>query len=256
MVCWKILNIFLNMTCLEFNIITIFPEMFKSPLNESILKKAREKNLVKIQILNLRDFADGKHRVTDDYPYGGGVGMLMKPEPIVKAIEAVKAEKPNSKVILMTPQGKTMNHDYAKKLSKEQSWIVVCGRYEGVDERVRQYFVDEEISIGDFILTGGEIPAMALIDVLVRYIPGVIGGKGAVENDSFANSLLEYPQYTRPANFRGLKVPEVLLSGNEKNIQEWQHKETLKRTLERRPDLLAKAELNEKDKQYLQTISK
>jgi len=244
------------MSYIEFNIVTIFPEMFKTPLNESILKKAREKKLLKIHLFDLRDFADGKHKVTDDYPYGGGSGMIMKPEPIVKAIESIKAEKPDSRVILMTPQGKTLNQDYANTLSKEHSWIIVCGHYEGVDERVRQYFVDEEISIGDYILTGGEIPAMVLIDVLARFIPGVIGGKNAIKNDSFINSLLEYPQYTRPATFRGLQVPEVLLSGNEKHIREWYHKQALKRTFERRPDLLAKTELKEEDKLYLETIRK
>tara|TARA_B100000315_G_scaffold47404_1_gene42232 strand:- start:2178 stop:2912 length:735 start_codon:yes stop_codon:yes gene_type:complete len=244
------------MTYIEFNIVTIFPEMFKTSLNESILKKAQEKSLFKINLFNLRDFAEGKHKVTDDYPYGGGGGMIMKPEPIVKAIESIKAEKPKSKVILMTPQGKTLNQAYAKTLSKVQSWIIICCHYEGVDERVRQHFVDEEISIGDYILTGGEIPAMVLIDVLVRYIPGVIGGKKAVENDSFFNSLLEYPQYTRPSNFRGLQVPEVLLSGNEKHIKDWHHKQALKRTFERRPDLLAKTKLNEEDTQYLHTIRK
>tara|TARA_B100000315_G_scaffold206422_1_gene200755 strand:+ start:808 stop:1542 length:735 start_codon:yes stop_codon:yes gene_type:complete len=244
------------MNYIEFNIITIFPEMFTTPLSESILKKAQEKNLLKINVLNLRSFAEGKHKVTDDYSYGGGGGMIMKPEPIVKTIESIKAEKPDSKVILMTPQGKTLTQAYAKTLSKEQSWIIVCGHYEGVDERVRQYFVDEEISIGDYILTGGEIPAMVLIDVLIRHIPGVIGGENAVENDSFINSLLEYPQYTRPANFRGMHVPEVLLSGNEKHIKEWHHKQALKRTFERRPDLLEKRGLNKEDKLYLETIRK
>jgi tRNA (guanine37-N1)-methyltransferase len=244
------------MSYIEFNIVTIFPEMFKASLNESILKKAQEKSLFKINLFNLRDFAEGKHKVTDDYPYGGGGGMIMKPEPIVKAIESINDEKPNSKVILMTPQGKTLNHAYAKALSKVRSWIIICGHYEGVDERVRQHFVDEEISIGDYILTGGEIPAMVLTDVMVRYIPGVIGGEKAVENDSFINSLLEYPQYTRPANFRGLQVPEVLLSGHEKHIKEWHHKQALKRTFERRPDLLANTKLNEEDTLYLDTIRK
>ena len=244
------------MSYIEFNIVTIFPEMFKASLNESILKKAQEKSLFKINLFNLRDFAEGKHKVTDDYPYGGGGGMIMKPEPIVKAIESINDEKPNSKVILMTPQGKTLNHAYAKTLSKVRSWIIICGHYEGVDERVRQHFVDEEISIGDYILTGGEIPAMVLTDVMVRYIPGVIGGEKAVENDSFINSLLEYPQYTRPSNFRGLQVPEVLLSGNEKHIKEWHHKQALKRTFERRPDLLANTKLSEEDTLYLDTIRK
>ncbi len=242
------------MNSIEFNIVTIFPGMFETPLNESIIKRAREKNLIKTNVINLRDFAEGKHRVTDDSPYGGGVGMIMKPEPIVKAVEAIKAQKPGSKVALMTPQGKTLNQEYAKVLSEESSWIIICGRYEGIDERVRQHFVDEEISIGDYILTGGEVPALVLIDVLSRFIPGVIGAEEAVENDSFSNSLLEYPQYTRPANFRGFQVPEVLLSGNDKRIQDWQHKEGLKRTLERRPDLLAKAKLNDEDKLYLQKI--
>ncbi len=237
---------------IKFNIITLFPEMFQSPLNESILKKAQEKNLLQINLFNLRDFAEGKHKVTDDYPYGGGVGMLMKPEPIIKAIESIKAEKGESKVVLMTPQGKSLNHANVKAFSNEDSLIIVCARYEGIDERVRQYYIDEEISIGDYILTGGEIPAMVLIDTVVRYIPGVIGGKGAVENDSFINSLLEYPQYTRPANFRGMEVPEVLLSGNDRCIREWQHKEALKRTLEKRPDILAEAELNEEDKEFIE----
>lgn len=244
------------MSHIEFNIVTIFPEMLKAPLNESILKRAQGKNLFKINLFDLRDFAEGKHKVTDDYSYGGGGGMIMKPEPIVKAIESIKADKTDSKVILMTPQGKPLNQAYAKTLSRVHSWIIICGHYEGVDERVRQYFVDEEISIGDYILTGGEIPAMVLVDVMVRYIPGVIGSERAVENDSFMNSLLEYPQYTRPANFRDLQVPKVLLSGNEKHIREWHHKEALKRTFERRPDLLAEFKLNEEDKLYLETIRK
>lgn len=236
---------------IEFNIISLFPEMFNSPLGESILKKAQENKILKINLFNIRDFAEGKHKVTDDYPYGGGVGMVMKPGPIVKAIESIKAQKPDSKVVLMTPQGKPLDQNYVKTLSQGHSWIIVCGRYEGIDERVRQNFIDQEIAIGDYILTGGEIPAMVLIDAVARLIPGVIGGKGAIENDSFVNSLLEYPQYTRPANFRGLEVPEVLLSGHEKHIREWQRKESLKRTLERRPDILAKAELSKADREFI-----
>lgn len=244
------------MDFMEFNIVTIFPEMFKSPFKESILNKAQEKGLLKINLFNLRDFAEGKHRVTDDYAYGGGGGMVMKPGPIVKAIEFIKKDKPESKVILMTPQGKTLDQAYAKSLSVEKSWIIICGHYEGVDERVREYFVDEEISIGDYVLTGGEIPAMALVDVLARHVPGVIGGENVLENDSFENHILEYPHYTRPAEFRSMRVPEVLLSGHEKNIREWRHQEALKRTLKRRPDLLEKAELNEEDKLFLETIQR
>lgn len=241
---------------MRIDILTLFPEMFKGPFDESIVKRAQEKKLVEIKIYNLRKWAVDKHGTVDDRPYGGGTGMILMVEPIVKAIEEVKKSCPISRVscrekaILLTPQGKVFNQQMAKKLSKLDHLILICGHYEGYDERVRE-FVDEEISIGDYILTGGEIPAMVLVDTIVRLIPGVLEKPEATKCESFSNPqilntkyqipdtiLLEYPQYTRPENFHSLKVPEILLSGNHQKIAAWREKEALKRTRSRRPDLL------------------
>jgi tRNA (guanine37-N1)-methyltransferase len=241
---------------MKFDILTLFPNMFSSPLQESILGKAIEKGLIQIRTYNIRDFTSDKHQVVDDTPYGGGQGMVMKVEPIARAIESVKIQNPSAWTVYLTPQGKPLNQDLARRLSTQPHLILLCGRYEGVDERVRESFVDEEISIGDYVLTGGELAAMVVIDAVSRFIPGVLGSDRSAEEDSFYNSLLEYPQYTRPPNFRGVCVPEVLLSGNHSAISVWRRKEALRRTSLRRPDLLAKAELTEEDKKLLEEILK
>lgn len=239
---------------MRFDILTLFPRMFSSPLEESILGKAVEKGLIQVQTINIRDFSLDKHQVVDDTPYGGGQGMVMKVEPIARTIESVKSENPSAWTIYLSPQGKAFNQDLARRLSTQPHLILLCGRYEGVDERVREVFIDEEISIGDYVLTGGELAAMVLIDAVSRFIPGVLGSDRSAEEDSFFNSLLEYPQYTRPSDFRGSCVPEVLLSGNHSAISLWRRKEALKRTSLRRPDLLDKANLSEEDKKLLEEI--
>lgn len=241
---------------MKFDILTLFPKMFSSPLQESILGKAIEKRLIEIQIINIREFTLDKHQVVDDTPYGGGQGMVMKVEPIARAIESVKSQNPFARTIYLTPQGKPFNQDLARKFSSQPHLILLCGRYEGVDERVRELFIDEEISIGDYVLTGGELAAMVLIDAISRFIPGVLGSDRSAEEDSFFNSLLEYPQYTRPFNFRERRVPEVLLSGNHSAISSWRRREALRRTSLRRPDLLAKADLSEEDKKLTEEILK
>ncbi len=239
---------------MRFDILTLFPGMFSSPLQESILGKAVEKGLLQIRTINIRDYSQDKHQVVDDTPYGGGQGMVMKVEPIARAIESAKSQNPSARTIYLTPQGKPLNQDLARRLSAQLHLILLCGRYEGVDERVRELFVDEEISIGDYVLTGGELAAMVLIDAVSRFIPGVLGSDRSAEEDSFFNSLLEYPQYTRPSDFRGSCVPEVLLSGNHSAISQWRRKEALKRTSLRRPDLLTKANLSEEDRKLLKEI--
>jgi len=241
---------------MKFDILTLFPNMFSSPLRESILGKAIEKGLIQIRTVNIRDFTSDKHQVVDDTPYGGGQGMVMKVEPIARAIESVKSQNPSAWTVYLTPQGKPLHQDLARRLSTQPHLILLCGRYEGVDERVRESLVDEEISIGDYVLTGGELAAMVVIDAVSRFIPGVLGSDRSAEEDSFYNSLLEYPQYTRPPNFRGHCVPEVLLSGNHSAISLWRRKEALRQTSLRRPDLLAKAELTEEDKKLLEEILK
>jgi tRNA (guanine37-N1)-methyltransferase len=241
---------------MRFDILTLFPEMFSSPFKESILAKAIEKGLIEVRTINIRDFALDKHRIVDDAPYGGGQGMVMKVEPIARAIEQVKSEDPSVRTIYLTPEGKPLNEEMARQLSSRSHLILLCGRYEGVDERVRELFIDEEISIGDYVLTGGELAAMVLIDAVSRLLPGVLGSDRSAEEDSFFDSLLEYPQYTRPASFRGYEVPGVLLSGNHRAISLWRRKEALRRTWMRRPDLLSKASLSEEDKKILEEISK
>jgi len=242
---------------MKIDILTLFPEMFKGPFEESIVKRAQEKGLVKIKIHNLRNWAIDKRGSVDDKPYGGGVGMALRVEPIHEALQSLKSKVKNlkSKVILLDPAGKPFNQKKALELSKLNRLILICGHYEGVDERVREYLVDEEISIGDYILTGGELPAMVVIDTIVRLIPGVLKKPDAIKSESFSKleignkqslllrnwkleTSLEYPQYTRPENFRGWKVPGVLLSGNHKKIEEWREKKSLERTKKRRPDLL------------------
>jgi len=224
------------------DIITIFPEMFSCVLDESIIKRAQKKGKVKLFVHNLRDYSLEKHRKVDDRPFGGGSGMLMQAEPIFRAVEAVKKKaKGKAKVILLCPQGKAFNQSKAKALSNCGNLILICGHYEGIDERVRQYLADEEISIGDYVLTGGELAAMVLVDSIVRLIPGVLGDKNSLNFESLEGNLLEYPQYTRPAKFRKWPVPEVLVSGDHDRIAGWRKQQALKRTKERRPDLLKKS---------------
>lgn len=236
------------------DVITIFPEMVAVPLQQSILKRAADKGLLEVRVHNLRDFTQDKHQTVDDYPYGGGAGMLMKPEPIFRAVNSLKQEK--TKVILMCPQGEVFSQPKARELARDEHLLFICGHYEGVDERVRDYLVDEEISIGDYVLTGGELPALVVIDSLSRMIPGVVKEIDSVIQDSFYNGLLDYPQYTRPAEFSGYKVPEVLLSGHHENIALWRRKEALRRTFLKRPDLLAKKELSQEEIRLCQEIKK
>jgi tRNA (guanine37-N1)-methyltransferase len=237
-----------------FDVLTIFPGIFDSPLAESLLKKAIDKGRIQVRVRNLRDFAEDRHRMTDDYPFGGGTGMVMKPEPIIGAVEALKAEDPNAQSVLLTPQGERFHQGLARRMSSQEHLILICGRYEGLDERVRLAVVDREISIGDYVLTGGEIPALVLIDAISRYVPGFLGCEQSVEEDSFSQDLLEYPQYTRPQVFRGMAVPEVLLSGNHVEIKRWRRKESLRRTFFRRPDLLERAVLSEEDLTFIQEL--
>jgi tRNA (guanine37-N1)-methyltransferase len=236
-----------------FDVLTLFPGLFASPFADSILGKAVDRGLIRIGVHNLRDWAEGRHKVTDDTPYGGGEGMVLKPEPVARALADLKSGHPTSKVLLMTPQGKPFRQAVALDLAAEEGLIFVCGRYEGVDERVRA-LVDEELSLGDFVLTGGELAAMAMIDAIARLLPGVLGNRDSSLSDSHADGLLEYPQYTRPAEFMGLRVPEVLLSGNHAAISTWRRREQLRRTLQRRPDLLEQAELDARDRVMLEEL--
>ena len=218
-----------------FNILTLFPEMFE-PIKESILKRAQENNFIEINLINIRDFSKNKHKKVDDYPYGGGAGMLIRPDVVYDAYQSIK-NKENSKVIYLSPQGKVLTQNKVKELSKAQNLILLCGHYEGIDERVLEEIVDEEISIGDYVLTGGEIPAMVLIDSVSRYVEGVISSE-STEEESFSNGLLEYPQYTRPEVFLDKKVPEVLISGHHSNIDNWRKEKALEVTKKKRPDLI------------------
>ena len=224
---------------MRIDILTLFPEMFQNVLGESMLKIAREKELVSFHLHNIRDFSNDKHRCVDDKPYGGGAGMVMKPEPVFNAVETVELlNDAASTKILLTPQGETFNQGIADNLSKKTRLMIICGHYEGFDERIRSGIDALEISIGDYVLTGGEIPAMVVIDSISRLVPGVLGGDDSLQDESFVNMMLEYPQYTRPAEFRGMKVPEVLKSGHHSKIEEWRIENAILRTQERRPDLL------------------
>ncbi len=239
---------------MRFDILTLFPGMFSSPMRESILGRAVERGILQIQTINIRHYSLDKHQVVDDTPYGGGQGMVMKVEPIARAIGSIKSQNPAARAVYLTPQGKPLNRQLAQGLSAQSHLILLCGRYEGVDERVRELFIDEEVSIGDYVLTGGELAAMVLIDAVSRFIPGVLGSDRSADDDSFLNSLLEYPQYTRPPDFRGRSVPKVLLSGNHLAISRWRRKEALRRTSLKRPDLLTKANLSEEDRKLLEEI--
>ncbi len=236
-------------------ILTLFPEMFQGVLDASILKKAQEKQAVEFKLINFRDFSTNKHKTVDDYPYGGGNGMLLKPEPIFHAVESIE-NYDQAKIIMLTPQGVKFDQKKAEFLSKEEHLIFLNGHYEGFDERVRQHLVTDEISIGDFVLTGGELASMVIIDSIVRLLPGVLGNEGSTDTDSFSNGLLEYPQYTRPEIFRGWRVPDVLLSGHHKNIEAWRKREPLRRTVERRPVLLDNIKLNEEEHKLINEVIK
>lgn len=243
------------LTKIHFDVLTLFPEMFQGYLQTSIMKKAHEKGLIKTQVINFRDFATDKHQIVDDAPYGGGDGMVLKPEPLFRAVESLSAQSAQPpEVILLTPQGETYTQKKAVELSRHTHLILLCGHYAGFDERIRQHLVTQEISIGDYVLTGGELPAMILIDSISRHIPGVLGNQTSAMTDSFAESLLEYPQYTRPAVYRGHPVPEILLSGHHERINCWRRQQSLRRTWERRPDLLRSASLNEEDRKFLASL--
>jgi len=239
---------------LRFYVVTIFPEVLEA-LDFSILKLARERGLLEIIPVNPRDFATDRHRTVDDEPYGGGAGMVMKPEPLVAAVEEVKARDPEAKSYHLSPRGRTFTQVVAQEMARESAVTLICGRYEGVDERVRAY-VDGEVSMGDFVLAGGELAAMVIIETVARLVPGVLGSRESLEEESFAGNLLEYPQYTRPPIFGGLEVPQVLRSGNHQEIARWRRYQQIKVTWERRPDLLARAELSPKDREYLAMVVK
>jgi tRNA (guanine37-N1)-methyltransferase len=228
--------------------------MLQSPLEFSLLKKAREKGLIEVGLHNIRDWAQDKHRMTDDAPYGGGCGMVMKVEPVARAVAAVKQAGEASLVVLLTPQGEIFNQTIATELARQKQIILICGRYEGFDERIREHLADREISLGDYILTGGELSALVVIDATARLIPGVLGNDASASGESFSQGLLEYPQYTRPAEYSGWPVPEVLLSGNHARIERWQRIEALRRTWRRRPELLEKTQLGEEDGELLEKI--
>lgn len=238
---------------MRFHILTLFPELFASVLSTTMLQKGQDRGAIEFDLVNIRDFATDRHRVTDDYPYGGGQGMVMKPEPVVAALESVQRNEPTPWRVLLSPQGQLLTQQRAERLAARPALALICGRYEGVDERVRA-FVDEELSIGDFILSGGEIGAIVVIDAVSRLVPGVLGCEASAQSESFADGLLEYPHYTRPAEFRGMSVPEVLLSGDHGAIARWRRQEALRRTWKRRPDLLARAPLSASDREFLDSL--
>ncbi len=240
---------------MQFDVFTIFPEVFVPYINVSILKKNIESKTIDIRLFNIRNWATDKHHTTDDTPFGGGGGMVMKPEPIFSAVESIEGAPPSCSVILLSPQGELLTHALASELSNESRLALICGRYEGVDERVRQHLATREISIGDYVLSGGELPALILIEAVTRLLPGALGAPTGALNDSFASGFLEHPQYTRPSDFRGWQVPEVLLSGNHQEIQRWRRKQSLLRTLKQRPDLLSKAHLDGLDLELLREIN-
>ena len=234
------------------DVLTLFPEMFE-PLKQSIIKRAVEKNLIDINLINIRDFSEDKHNKVDDTPYGGGAGMLMKPDVVDRAYNSIKSE--NAKVIYLTPQGKTLNQRIVRDLSKQEHLILLCGHYEGIDQRVLDKIVDEEISIGDYVLTGGELPAMVLIDSVSRYVDGVLSDE-STDEESFSNGLLEYPQYTRPEIFDNVKVPDVLISGHHENIRKWRRERSLENTFKKRPEMLENIVLTDKEKVYIEKLKK
>lgn len=244
---------------MKIDIITLFPFMFEKPFEESIIGRAKKNSLVEINTWNLRDFTTDKYRTVDDYPFGGGTGMVLKPEPFFKAVKYISEtdfafSSEQKRIILMSPQGQPFNQEKALELSKYNRLILLCGHYEGFDERIREFLADEEISIGDYVLTGGELPAMVVVDAVVRLLPGVLGSNESIMEDSFSNSLLEYPQYTRPRIFEGHAVPEVLLSGNHQQISKWRRLQSLLRTLKKRPDLLEQIKLSDEERVFLEQM--
>ncbi len=248
---------------MQFEVFTLLPEVFPSYLETSILKRARERGLITVNIHNIRDYTHDKHHTTDDTPYGGGGGMVMKPEPVFEAVESVleiasphtmPGTESNIPIILLTPQGRVFNQSIARELSQHKKIALLCGRYEGIDERIREHLVTDEISIGDYVLTGGEIPALILIDAVSRLLPDVLGDPTGAEDDSHAMGLLEYPHYTRPPEFRGSKVPDVLLSGDHAKIDKWRREQALERTYRKRPDMLEKAELTKEDLKFIESL--
>lgn len=241
---------------MKIDILTLFPEMFESPFNYSMVKRAIDGGQVEIQPINFRQYGVGKHQMVDDTPYGGGAGMLLKPEPIFEAIDEIDKQTSASKkrIILMDPAGKPFNQAMAEDFSKEEHLVFICGHYEGYDERIRT-LVTDEVSLGDYVLTGGELAAMVMIDATVRLLPGVVGNEASVVEDSYSTGLLEHPHYTRPAVYKGMEVPAVLTSGHHGNIKEWRHKESLRRTLQRRPDLIDEMELTTKEQEWLDEFS-
>ncbi|WP_177504026.1 tRNA (guanosine(37)-N1)-methyltransferase TrmD [Anaerosinus sp.] len=240
---------------MKIDIVTLFPEMFAGTFGQSMIKRAVKENILTIHTINPRDFAEDKHNTVDDYPFGGGAGMVLKPEPVYRAIDSIPTFSENKRVILLCPSGATFSQKKAIELSKYDQLVLICGHYEGFDARI-SYLADEKISIGDYVLTGGEIPAMVLVDTVARMLPGVLGSMESALTDSFYNDLLEHPQYTRPRNFLGMEVPEVLLSGNHAKISDWRRKESLRITLLNRPDLLDKTSLSSKDVLFLEEIKR
>ncbi|MGI6129818.1 MAG: tRNA (guanosine(37)-N1)-methyltransferase TrmD [bacterium] len=240
---------------MRLDILTLFPGMFSGPLEESIIKRARDKELVDIHIINIRDYSIDKHRSVDDYPFGGGSGMIMQVDPVARAVRTADPTS-SARVILTCPQGKVFNQELAWELAKEKHLLIICGHYEGIDERVREVLVTDEISIGDYVLTGGEIPALVLADAVIRLLPGALGADDAAREDSFSTGLLEYPQYTRPKVWEGRVVPPVLLSGNHEQIRLWRRREALARTIKRRPELLSLSNLSEEDLKLLAEIER
>ncbi|MEH7032342.1 tRNA (guanosine(37)-N1)-methyltransferase TrmD [Priestia megaterium] len=236
---------------MKIDVLSLFPSMFDGVFGESILKKAQEKNAVELNVVNFREYSTNKHQNVDDYPYGGGAGMILTPQPIFDAVEKLTETAKKPRVVLLCPQGERYTQAKAEELAAEEHLIFICGHYEGYDERIREQLVTDEISIGDYVLTGGELGAMVVIDSVVRLLPDVLGNNHSAVQDSHSTGLLEHPHYTRPADFRGLTVPEVLMSGNHKKIEQWRQKESLKRTLLRRPDMLEKMELTEEQKKLV-----
>ncbi len=240
---------------IKFSIVTIFPDMIHAYLSASIMKRAIKSGTIHVAVHNLRDYTQDKHKSVDDYPYGGGAGMVMKAEPFFRMTEQLWPEKEKRKIILLSPQGRLFDQDMGEEISREQREVVFfCGRYEAIDERVKEQLVDDEISIGDYVLTGGELPALVIIDVVARLVPGVLGDSRSSEEDSFTCGLLDYPHYTRPENFRGMEVPGVLLSGNHSEIKRWRKKQSLRLTLEKRPELISKYSLAPEDKEILDKL--
>lgn len=242
---------------MRFEILTLLPDFFTSPLGQGVIGRAVTSGIIGVGVHNIRDYTTDRHRTADDSPYGGGSGMVMKPEPVVSAIEGVLKSAPaaaeKTRVVLTTPQGRPFDQARAREYSGLDRLVIVCGRYEGVDERVRA-FVDDEVSVGDFIMTGGEAPALCVVDAVARLVPGVLGGEDSTVEETFSEGLIEYPQYTRPEVFRGMGVPEILLSGNHGEIRKWRRRESLRRTLERRPELLSSAELTDEDRAFLKDL--